>query len=353
MSSAKEKPLLQIGRKTMLELVAQPLKNSELVSRVVVVVTPQTPHTRRKATELGLEVIETPGEGYESDMRYAIKELRLSEVLVVSADLPFLTVEAINRAIGRFKSSGKPALAVFTPIEVLQRQRLHPQHTFEIDGRRMAPVGINLIDGRMIDHGQLEQEILVSVSDTLAVNVNTPSELELARFHYEGQLLSTRRRSKSLRAARVSVFSAFAVVGAFIHLPGPVQTVAFDSAPGFLAALLFGPIEGALVNGIGHLATSTLNGMPLGALHIPVALGLAGAGAAIGYVNGIGFRLALPAALALGVTMNIALVVLAVPVLGWEATLLFAPFLALAAIINALAAGVAYIATRGKLRTWI
>ncbi|MGA3406539.1 MAG: ECF transporter S component, partial [Candidatus Bathyarchaeia archaeon] len=49
------------------------------------------------------------------------------------------------------------------------------------------------------------------------------------------------------------------VVGSFIHLPGPVQTVAFDSAPGFFAALLYGPLDGAAVCGLGHLATAIVN----------------------------------------------------------------------------------------------
>jgi len=155
----------------------------------------------------------------------------------------------------------------------------------------------------------------------------------------------------TLRVARISAFSALAVVGSFIHLPGPVQTVSFDSAPGFFAALMFGPIEGALVIGIGHLATATLDGLPLGSVHLPVALGLAVAGAIVGVVNRAGVRFRTFLALAFGVVINVGLIVLAVPVLGWEATLLFAPFLALAAIANALVAGFAFMGIRGKLRS--
>jgi len=149
------------------------------------------------------------------------------------------------------------------------------------------------------------------------------------------------------RVARVAALSALSVVGSFIHLPGPVQTVAFDSTPGFFAALFFGPTDGAIVCGIGHMATAVVNGFPLGILHLPIALGLALAGAATGSFNkkfGI-----IPAA-AIGVVINTVLIVTAIPVLGWQATLSFLPFLAFAAIVNMLVASIAYRSLKGRIR---
>lgn len=159
-----------------------------------------------------------------------------------------------------------------------------------------------------------------------------------------------RRPSWTFRIARISVFSALSVVGSFIHLPGPVQTVAFDSAPGFFTALFFGPMDGAIVTGLGHLATASINGLPLGFLHLPIAAGLAGAGAAIGLVNRLNWPVNPALALAVGTVINVGLVVLAVPVLGWEATLAFVPLLAFAAGMNALFAGLIYVGVRGKVR---
>lgn len=154
----------------------------------------------------------------------------------------------------------------------------------------------------------------------------------------------------TFRIARISIFSALSVVGSFIHLPGLVQTVAFDSAPGFFTALFFGPMDGAIVTGLGHLATSSINGFPLGILHLPIAAGLAGAGAAIGLVNRLNWRGCTALALAVGTAINVGLVVLAAPVLGWEATMAFAPLLAFAAGTNALLAGFVYVSIRGKVR---
>jgi uncharacterized membrane protein len=158
---------------------------------------------------------------------------------------------------------------------------------------------------------------------------------------------ANRRANRTYRAARIPVFCALSVIGSFIHLPGPIQTVAFDSAPGFFAALYFGPLDGAAVSGIGHLATSIINGFPLGILHFPIAFGLACAGAAIGLVK---IKLNAILGLGVGIVINTALVVLAVPAIGWAATISFMPFLFLAACANGIAAGVAYIGVRKRLR---
>ena len=158
---------------------------------------------------------------------------------------------------------------------------------------------------------------------------------------------ANRKANRTYRAARIPVFCALSVIGSFIHLPGPISTVAFDSAPGFFAALYFGPLDGAAVSGIGHIATSVINGFPLGILHFPIALGLACAGAAIGIVK---TKLNAIMGLVVGIIINTALVVLAVPAIGWAATISFTPFLFLAACVNAIAAGVAYFGVSKRLR---
>lgn len=162
--------------------------------------------------------------------------------------------------------------------------------------------------------------------------------------------MSLSRAQRSYRLARISALSALSVIGSLIHLPSPIPTVAFDSSPGFFAALFFGAGDGALVSGIGHLVTSILNGFPLGVLHIPIALGLGLAGATIGWINQLEQRWAFVPALVAGIGINTGLVVIAVPQLGWAATLSLVPFLLLASSVNAAVAGAAYVGVRGRIR---
>jgi len=53
-------------------------------------------------------------------------------------------------------------------------------YAFEADGKTVVPTGINVIDGRRIDGGWMEQEVYVLDKDEVAVNVNTAEELLLA-----------------------------------------------------------------------------------------------------------------------------------------------------------------------------
>lgn len=181
MNVATEKPLLEVGGKPMIEHVLGALTQSKTVDRIIVAVSESTPQTARKARELNTQVLETPGEDYISDMKYAIRKLDLCIVLTVSADLPFITAEIVDQAVEKYRSCSKPSLAVMTPIDVYERFGSQPEYIFQVDGRSVVPIGINIIDGRRINEPELEQAILVTESEELALNVNTPRELETAR----------------------------------------------------------------------------------------------------------------------------------------------------------------------------
>jgi hypothetical protein len=94
------------------------------------------------------------------------------------------------------------------------------------------------------------------------------------------------------------------------------------------------------------LATAVVSGFPLGVLHLPIAVGLALGGAATGLVNR---KWNFIPAIATGISINTALVVLAIPVLGVAATVSFTPFLLLAATVNGAVATLAYLALRRRL----
>lgn len=76
---------------------------------------------------------------------------------------------------------------------------------------------------------------------------------------------------------------ALSVVGAFFKLG--VYSIAFDSAAGFVAALLLGPGMGAVICSLGHLAAAAATGFPLTPpFHLLIAVTMAGVGAAGGLV---------------------------------------------------------------------
>ena len=156
----------------------------------------------------------------------------------------------------------------------------------------------------------------------------------------------------TLRVARISIFTALSVIGSFINPYPPIPTIAFDSSPGFFAALYFGVLDGILITGIGHLVTAVINGFPYGYLHFIIAFGMALAGGAMGLVNKANKKWGFIPAAITGVAINTALSVIMVPTLGWAAMLTVVAFpLLLAASLNAIIAVLVYLGVRGR-RIW-
>lgn len=140
-------------------------------------------------------------------------------------------------------------------------------------------------------------------------------------------------------AARIALLSALSGVGAFIPIPSPVGSVALDSAPGYFAALAYGPLSGALICAMGHAISATRAGYPLGVIHVPVALLMATVGAVTALVSK---RKGPALGLATGVAINTMGAPLAVPIFGWGVLPILLPLLFLASLINAILAGAAF-----------
>lgn len=181
MGNACEKPLLRICGKTMVERVIGALRNSKNIDEIIVAVSKSTPKTAELMHNFSIKVVETPGDGFCSDMRHAIKKCGLfSPVLTISADLPLITKELIEEIIGYYKHCKKPALVVAVPLKAYERLGLKSKHPFEARGKRLAPVGINIIDGRRIDEPRIAEEILVLERAESVMNVNTLGDIEIA-----------------------------------------------------------------------------------------------------------------------------------------------------------------------------
>jgi riboflavin transporter FmnP len=106
---------------------------------------------------------------------------------------------------------------------------------------------------------------------------------------------------KIRQLARVAVLVALSVLGSFIKIPSMVGSLAFDAVPGYYAALAVSPLTGAVVAGLGHVATAFVSGLPLGApIHAIVVLGMTLAG----YVTGVAAKRSRLLGCAAGVVIN-------------------------------------------------
>jgi adenosylcobinamide-phosphate guanylyltransferase len=184
-----EKPLINVCGKPSIQYVLAALKEAKKINRVIVATTTVTPKTTALMKQLGVQVIETPGKDYVSDMGFTVQSLKLGVFLGISADLPLVKGEMIDEIVTRYEVCGKPALTVAVPIEVKTQLGMGVEYSFKTDdGRDVVPVGLNVIDGsKRYGDEWLDQDIFVVDHPELAVNINTVQELALAE-----QLMSER-----------------------------------------------------------------------------------------------------------------------------------------------------------------
>jgi adenosylcobinamide-phosphate guanylyltransferase len=180
MKSKEEKPLLRVGGKPLIKHVLNALKDAKKVDEIIVAVSEHTPKTASMVKRFSVKVLKTPGKGFCLDAQYAIKQLKLDTVLTISADLPLITSEVIDEVIERYEQCGKPALTVMLPSKIYKRPGLDVDYVFEVNGRSLTPVGINVVDGRKINEARLEEEIFVIPQEEIAVNVNRLEDLKIA-----------------------------------------------------------------------------------------------------------------------------------------------------------------------------
>lgn len=188
MEVCEEKPLLKVGAKPVIEHVLTALLNAKRVSRVVVAVSRSTSKTANFVRKFPVTVVETPGEGYIQDMQFVIKKLGLNIVLAVVSDLPLITGVIIDDVLKQYEDCEKPALTVAVPIETKNKLGLGVEYAFEAENKKVVPTGINIIDGKLIDDGWMEQEVYVLNREEIAINVNTLQDLQLAEQLYRRML---------------------------------------------------------------------------------------------------------------------------------------------------------------------
>ena len=188
---SEEKPLLQVGGKPVIEHVLTALQNAKKVSSIVIAVSDYTPKTAKLMLKFPFSVIKTPGKEYVSDMGYTIRTLKLKTVLAMGADFPLITAEVIDAILEYYEKCGKPALSVAVSMETKAKLGLGAKYGFELNGKRVVPAGINVIDGRRIDKEELEEEIHVLDRKEVAMNINTIQELRIAEALFQKNSVAT------------------------------------------------------------------------------------------------------------------------------------------------------------------
>ena len=182
-SKSTEKPLIEFIGQPMIAHVIRELRRSK-IEKITVAVSPYTLKTMRWAENSKLNIILTPGKSFIDDYVWAAKKLNIKNpFLTVTADIPLINKNLINKVVDFYLLKCSGALAVYIPYRLLEAVSVKPDLIFKIDDNQLVPAGLNVVDGKIIDNIQ-EEIILVLNDNSLAFNINTPSDLDALYSHY-------------------------------------------------------------------------------------------------------------------------------------------------------------------------
>lgn len=163
-----EKPILRLGKETLLDRSVMAVKGSRAAD-FIVATTPSTPKTTKLAIKRGYAVLETPGVGYHDDVYFLLD--RIGPYISLNVDIPFITSAAIDRLISKSK---KESIACVLPREKVS----YPVDGDSVgkgrDGNPYVWIGLNYVTPSK------ETDLLVMEDERLAINVNTPLDLAFA-----------------------------------------------------------------------------------------------------------------------------------------------------------------------------
>ena len=180
-----EKPMHLVGDKHTVERVIDALSGSSHIDRVLVSVSDNTLETEQYLKSIGVETIRTSGESFMDDIRDAFRNMEGDYRLTCPSDLPLLTTEVVDTFIEYFVPGTMQSAIAVVDEETVRRVGITPSYTRESGGRNWVLSGLCIMNREGTLRGDYLEEYLFETNwPELAVNMNTPKELDLARSYF-------------------------------------------------------------------------------------------------------------------------------------------------------------------------
>jgi len=176
MKSRTEKPMTELAGRRFVERVALALREAGRFERIVAVVSPSTPETKKFLQSTGVETMDTPGAGYPQDLAILLEKLAPARVLVVPADVPLLTAKTVNEIVDRLAEVNAPAASIAVEKSFVEDLGVVPSVAFG----NLCHSGITLFDTARAKKGAVEERYVIMNKTEIALNVNTRMEKKLA-----------------------------------------------------------------------------------------------------------------------------------------------------------------------------
>ena len=180
-----EKPMHLVGDKHTVERVIDALSGSSHIDRVLVSVSDNTLETEQYLKSIGVETIRTSGESFMDDIHDAFRNMEGDYILTCPSDLPLLTTEVVDTFIEYFVPGTMQSAIAVVDEETVRRVGITPSYTRESGGRNWVLSGLCIMNREGTLRGDYLEEYLFETDwPELAVIMNTPKELDLARSYF-------------------------------------------------------------------------------------------------------------------------------------------------------------------------
>ena len=177
MQSNQEKLLLEYKKPLVLHVI-DALKNSNCFEKIIAVTSPNSPQTHKILTENNIEIIETSGENFVTDLNYVLKTLD-DYIFVTSGDLPLLDGNIVKQIVDNTNPE-KIWTSIITTKSFQSSLNLEPECIVSFNEKDHVHTGISIVNASKIENFDSVEEDYIIINDKrVCLNVNTKTDFEL------------------------------------------------------------------------------------------------------------------------------------------------------------------------------
>ncbi len=177
MESSQEKLLLRHKKPIILHVI-DALKDSECFSKVIAIASPNAPKTKKLLEQTDVEIIDTLGNGYVSDLNQVLSSLN-DPILVTSGDLPLLDGEIIKKIVTLYNPENVWSSIIVTKA-FLDSLQITSNFLISFQGQQCFFTGISLVNAKKIKSvEQVKENHQILDDKRVAFNINTKQDCEL------------------------------------------------------------------------------------------------------------------------------------------------------------------------------
>ena len=182
-----EKAMLSLNNKPLIEYILKSLESSKQFDKIYAA----TSYNNKLTLEFlkthpyyitgFLDIIETSGTNYSTDLMNVLERLKPYVVFVMPSDMPLITHHLIRRIISNWKGD-KQCISIILDREFIIKLGLIPTLSIKQGNKEYFHSGISIFDTTKIQTGQVIKEHYITLNnERLAFNINTKKDFFLLR----------------------------------------------------------------------------------------------------------------------------------------------------------------------------